>query len=542
VQHPSCMGVVFVLGVLTFGCGDDERPAAISHPEDAGAALDATQADAPGGAGGWGGNPAVSPDARIEASNGGAGGQAGGGSGDPDSSVPSCPSPTPPPAGAGACGDGWRDALSEECDDGNADETDLCSSACRVQDSAIARPLESEPSGRPARSLGTGRHVVSPGCEGFGVAYVEGDESAVVSVATFDEHGVPETVIRSVSAGSKLLVAADPVILGIPGDKFVVAWNDIGGDGDLLGVAMTLVEPASPESAVLTFANASRSFSQFDPDVLRVGSEIIVAWIDDAALDSAPDIRFRRFDLTLAPLSDSDETLAESQAPESGVALAPFGDTWAAAWRTATPDGEVISVRAGPTSWQVAPGRAGPADDKPALVELDPEHLLVVFGTQVSTNVFGLKAAVLETAQPGEVESFDVEPLTVREADVSHSQPSATRAGERVYLAWRSTSALGSADAEELWLKEISWTADAGALTVDLSVAELPLPRAASHRSGDQRVPGLATAALWPDGAIAAVWEDHGRVFGAGESATDVIVELIPAPLLRLPDQESRRE
>jgi cysteine-rich repeat protein len=537
--------VLGALCVVVLGCGDDEATRNTSHTDDAGGHQETGGASGAGGIAGDDSGIPDPPDAPTETSSGGSGGQAGGGSGsggtggDP---VEACPSLPPRPAGPSSCGDGWRDADTEECDDGNADEGDLCSASCRVLERPVDPSVGAVEIDPPPRRLGTGRHVVAEACRGFGMTYVEGTGPASVSLATFGEHGESGTVVHDVSADSTPLLSADPVLAAVPGNKYVVAWNDIGGDGDLLGIAMKLVDPAAPESALLQFANASRVFSQYDPDVVRAGPEIVVAWVDDGNFGTGSDVRFRRFDLQLVPLTETDETLAETTESESGVVLTPFGDGWAAAWRSASTAGEAIGVRSGQTAWQVTAGRAGPADDKPALVAIDAEHLLVVFTTQVSTNVFALKGALLDTAAPGEVESFEIVPTEVSEPDVSHSQPSVTRAGERVYLSWRSTSVLGNADAEELWLKEISWSSGSSSLTVDLSRTEVPLPRAASHRSGDQRVPGLATAALWQDGGIAAVWEDYGRVFGAGEGGPDVIVGLIPAPVLRLSEQGSRRE
>ena len=547
VVHFRTKSVLFLLCAAVAGCGDGEGPKSALRPYDGENAWDAS-----GGSAGLSGGGAPDPGTRDAAdapgeTSGGSAGQAGSGNdgdatdGDP---IVACPPVSSPAEDAGVvCGDGFRDPASEECDDGNADETDLCSSSCRVLARLAAPPGDAQQGDPFPRRLGAGRHVVSARCDGFGVVYVEGGDVPVVSLAAFDRHGLPDGVLRDVSVGSTPLLSAEPVIAGLADDTFVVAWNDFGGDGDLLGIAMKLVDPSRPLLHAPRFANAARAFSQYDPDILRIGAEIVVAWLDDTAIHSGPDVRFRRFDLELAPLTESDETLAASESAESGVSLASFGTSWAAAWRSTGAGGEQIHARSGALEWHVAVGRGGPLDERPGLVEIDASHLLVVFSSEVEgSRTHVLRGAVLDSGRPGSSESFEIQPLVVPDAHVWHNQPALARAGEHVYLSWRSTSALTGPESEEVWLKEITWSADSNGLTLDLSAAEVPLPRRESHRTGTQRAPAVAVAPLWPDGAIAAVWEDYGRVFGAGQSAPDVVVQLIPTPVLRLPDVESRRE
>jgi cysteine-rich repeat protein len=542
-RHSGALGVV---AAVLFGCGDDEGAKTTLTPDEGGIA-----AEAAGGSGGAAGDEADASDVRDsghahDGASAGSGGQAGAGdaAGTGGGPIVSCPPLLPPPDAAGTCGDGVRDPATEECDDGNADDADLCSSACRTLARLVGPPADPQVGNPPARHVGTGRHVVAARCQGFGAVYVVAEDPPLVSLATFDAQGVPGDVVQDVSVGSSPLLSASPVVAGLPDDTFVVAWNDFGGDGDLLGIAMKIVDPATPPLQSPKFANSAREFSQYDADILRVGGELVVAWLDDTAIGTGPDVRFRRFDLALSPLTDSDETLAATPAAESAVALTSFADSWTAAWRSATAgDGEVIRVRAGALDWQVTVGRGGPLDDKPALVELDASHLLLVFSTQVSSpGPYALRGAVLDRARPGDVESFAIDPQVVQDPLVSHNQPAIVRAGERVYLSWRSTSALTGPESEEIWLKEITWLADSGVVTLDLSASEAPLPRLDAHRVGIQRVPGLAVAPLWQHGAIAAVWEDYGRALGTGSATPDVGVQLIPAPPLRLPDDRGRRE
>jgi hypothetical protein len=156
--------------------------------------------------------------------------------------------------------------------------------------------------------------------------------------------------------------------------------------------------------------------------------------------------------------------------------------------------------------------------------------LLVVFSRQGATaESTVLHAAVLNTAQPGTVASFAI----AGSSSLSQREPSAVRTGDRVYLAWRSDAASGNVNAEELWLKELSWTVAGSTLTLDLSRPEIPLPRTAANQAGDQRTPILGTASLWPSGALVAVWEDYGVNFGVSAGQPDVAVQFIPLPILR---------
>jgi cysteine-rich repeat protein len=452
-----------------------------------------------------------------------------------------CADPESPTTDAPACGNGFRDGAGEECDDGNSVNTDLCSDDCRVRDALVAPSRLAKAT--QARRLGAGRHAANSGCDGFAVAYVEGEDPVSVSLAVFDGHGAPKHTVSGLNASFTALTTADPVVAGLPEGRFVVAWNDFGGDGDQLGVALRLVDTGSAALGPALFANARRAFSQHRPDIVRTASEIVVAWQDDSDLDTAPDLRFRRFDASLTAQSPSDEVLAASDAAEGGVALASFRESWAAAWRAGTASDELIRVRAGQHEWQVNVTGPGPSDDKPALVELDEQHLLVAYSMRrPDGRRYGLAGAILSVSHPGTVASFSVAPLAVTDTGFSQTQPSIARGNGRVYLGWRSNSALGDLHAEELWLKELSWTLSGDALTLDLSRVEIPLPRDVAHQAGDQRNAALAWVPLWPAGALAAVWEDSGGVFGPDQGRPDVAVAFTPLPLLRTTESRSARE
>jgi hypothetical protein len=266
-------------------------------------------------------------------------------------------------------------------------------------------------------------------------------------------------------------------------------------------------------------------------DVVWTGTELVAAWVDDSKIPTlGTDVRIRRFSASLSPTS-SEEILAGTSAQENGVALAPFAGGWAAAWRSASSGTETVVTKAGATAWTVAVASPGPADDKPALAELDATRILLVFTEAVPAR---LRAAILDTAAAGTVSSFPITPTVApysSDASLAQTEPNAVRAGSHLFVAWRSALVPGKAEAEELWLKELTWTASA--LTLDLSKPEITLPRWATHFKDDQRRPALAATSLAPGGALATAWDDYGRVFGSVEGTPDVVAELIPLPLLR---------
>lgn len=433
-----------------------------------------------------------------------------------------------PPPDADVCGSGWR-TLTKECDDGlgTASGRRSCSSQCQVLDVLAHAPVIVDGGPPPAgRTLGAGRHPIAvTDTDAFAVAYVETQPSVSLSLTHFSRKGVASDVVTTFSGGSHPVTDANPVLAGLPGGRFVAAYTELGGDGDSLGIALRAVTPGTAPSGAPMFANQGTAFNQHEPDIVYVGSELVVAWIDDSNVATAPDIRFRTFDRNLTPATVGDQTLAATTGAETDVALAAVGAGWAAAWRDIHGDVETIRVLAGSAAWSVGPFARGPGD-KPALVELDATHVLLVFSVGIESDGGGatkVQAAILDTGATGAVTPFGLV--------AAGSEPNAIRVGARVFVTWRSERVLPDTNgyAQELWLKEIGWNG-AG---LDASAAALPLPRWAAHRAGDQRRAALAASGLPVQGAIVTAWEDLGRGLGVGEAAGDVVMELVPAPLVR---------
>ncbi|MCL4755172.1 MAG: hypothetical protein KJ015_33790 [Myxococcales bacterium] len=425
------------------------------------------------------------------------------------------------------CGDGIR-GLDEECDDGNTSNDDACTTTCFVNDFLCVTPPVND-SGKPAsgRYLGEGRHPVAADADGFAVAYVEpGFAPPRIALNAFDPKGVRIASPLLVSTGtkSKPLLFSSPVVAALPGTKYAVAWTDFDGDGDSLGVALRLADPSAAPSGEPAHANKTTTFSQSDPDVLWTGTELVVAWVDDSDAVNGPDIRYRLFDAALNPQSTGDQTLADSPNAEANVALGTFGSTWAAAWRATTTNGsETLEARSGSTTWSVGPHVPPGTEDKPALAELDSSTLLVVFSAG-SGAASKLRGALLSPSAPGVTAAIALDTGVTK----AQSHPNAVRVGSRIYLSWREAAASGDPKAEELWLREVLWNSS----TITLG-APLRLPRWDGHTPGDQRFPALAASPLAPEGALVTAWDDYGLVFGKDEGAPDVVVEFIPAPILR---------
>lgn len=504
---------------------------------------------------------------------GGAEGPDGPGSAGPDASTTGDGEGDGSPVLSLVCNDGIRDPVLEECDDGTPGD-DSCTDTCRIRDLLVApRPLLTDGGHLPGRALGQGRHPVAATSSTMGVTLVDIEsDPPVVRIQTFDAAGARSGVPVSVGEGSRPVTRANPAIAPLPDGRFAVVWTDfdpgfpnatdpvVHGDGDALGIALRAVDPTSGALGALKHANAGTfpdsylagwtpaDFSQFDPDVIATGNRVVVAWTDDADAFNGPDIRFRLFDAALTAQSKV-LTLADSLASESHVALCATEDGFAAAWRSAVSGAETIEVRAFDREgtqahqWYVGPVTSPPASDRPALADIGEGRLVVAFTEATDPSGSGvantprLRGAVLAPIQEGLVESYPIEPRHedyAGDATVAQSHPNVVRVDNRAYVAWRSSRLPGDDRGEEIWLKELAWPAQ----TVEdvLALEEIRLPRQAEHRAGDQRFPALAATTLAPEGALLTAWEDWALSFGGAEGTPDVVVELIPTPVVRLSD------
>jgi hypothetical protein len=420
---------------------------------------------------------------------------------------------SPPPPGPAVCGDNKVDP-GESCDPGSGFAGPACSYYCDTLDFL---PITGTSSTSASRTLGGGRHPLAASPNGdFSLSYIETvNGNVAVKLAPLDVHGNPRGAPVTLATGAQAQAEADPVVAALSGSSYVAAWTGFV-DGDELGVALRVVDPSAPGTSPVVVANtASTVGSQASPDlIVTAGGKVIVAWVDMSA--GSPDVKLREFSPNLTPTS-GERVVAASDAAESDVSLAPFGNSYAVAWRSALNGAEEIHARTGNTEWTMALETAGPAGDRPALAELDATHLLLVYSEGMK-----LRAAVLDVASPGPALSVDVPGATAG----AQSQPNAIRAAGEVYVAWRVAGTPGDANGEDVVIRAVRLGAGGG---LEFTAPEMPMPRG-EHRRGDQRAPALAAG---PIGVLVSGWDDLGRNLGNLEWNRDVVLNVAAVPLVR---------
>ena len=172
------------------------------------------------------------------------------------------------------------------------------------------------------------------GAFGFAISYAIGSSPPTeLDVVPFD--GLGRALGPSaISAGSHLYPAGTNASLAaLPCGCYAAAWTDYGDDGDGAGVALRAFDPNNRRSfsGAPAHANVTTDFDQVLQDVLWTGTELVVAWSDDSNLTNQLDLKVRTFDATLQPTTQETD-LAATFALETSAALAPFSNSWAAAW------------------------------------------------------------------------------------------------------------------------------------------------------------------------------------------------------------------
>ena len=165
-------------------------------------------------------------------------------------------------------------------------------------------------------------------------------------------------------------------------------------------------------------------------------------------------------------------------------------------------------------------------DESLALVDLDDSTMLAVYSDG--------QGQMLAT-------TFDVTGAALSEPTVlgcPRGKPALARTSDGVYLAWWEPAIPpdpgGSWDPafDELWLQRLGWDG----VALDTSAEPFALPRYVWHTPGDQVLPALASVPYWPAGALVAAWTDLSPTnFGGQAPYRDVVLELIPTPVLRTP-------
>jgi len=418
------------------------------------------------------------------------------------------------PVGPAVCGDGIRDPETEECDDGldgDAGYDRACTSDCMVVDRTMLNdPLSKE------HWLGGGHHPVAGGPLGHAVAMVElVDSTAAIVVTTYS----PVGAWLGTAVVPNGLLDADPLLAALPNGDYALAYAALDTDGDELGIALTRVPQAGGPVSSMGAANENGAFTQRAPDIVWTGNELVVGWEDDNTIPKR--ICTRTFDQALQPTQPDDCGLPGIQ--QSLLALAPTSLGVAKAWREEAATGATVVVTWNASAWESPSIGLPPGDERPALAELEPGRVLVVYGDEA-----GVEHAVVLDGNASAVAG----PVDLNNAAIPRSTPSLAVTEDGIYLAWREPAADPDPDAgwnpdyEELWLQRLGWD---GAV-LDVWQEAIPLPRLPGYQTGDQSRPALAAVPYSQGGALLAAWNDDNT--GAGQHG-GVTVELVPTPVLR---------
>jgi hypothetical protein len=406
------------------------------------------------------------------------------------------------------CGDGWRDVATEGCDDGDLSSGDACGPSCAPTDLVLGSGLR----------LASGPHGAAATDGGLAIALLSTAAPPVLSVAFLDGTGHALGPPQAVDDTSVAPYLPDPALASLPDGSFALAYTDVDGDGDALGIALRTTAAGAPPGP-LVHANATTSFNQEDPDMVWSGSELVVAWVDTSD-DPWGDVVVRTFDAQLTPTS-GEAVLSDSGAADARPTLVATSSGWAVAWRSSdgsTWDVQVATSQGG--TWSVSP--CGPADieERPALTEIAPGQLLVVCSelTGLAPTTSQLRHALLDASGPDSDAAAVVAPI-----EVGALRPKLEKVGTRTVLAYGL-----AAPVTEPLLDETMWryvTHDAVAGTISFS-APTPAPRTPRHQLGDQGVPVLEALPYWPDGAALLAWEDAGGI----SADVSVVVTILPLP------------
>lgn len=279
--------------------------------------------------------------------------------------------------------------------------------------------------------------------------------------------------------------------------------------------------------------HASRIGLQDGADLLWVGDALVVAWSDEL------DVKWRRFDASLSPLGD-ERTLSAASAQESAVALAAWDDAPVVAWRAGEAGRERIRVRTDDTLWYTSEHAPAPLGDRPALVALDVDHLLLVYAVGTDPEGTGtagvgkLRAAIVSRAHDGEVLSMPLLPLSAPYdalETVEQRRPSLARIGDALFLVFESATEPGEPVARELFLQHLGWSSDTADVLMQLEETRLPH---GAQPANELRNPRLAATQLYPSGALVALWELHGEA-ATDRPDPDLRIALRPVPFVTLP-------
>lgn len=419
------------------------------------------------------------------------------------------------------CGDGIRDPVLEECDDGSGEgKDDSCTPACRVR--TLDRALGALLPQTAEQTLGTGAHSAAGSAEGFAVVYLE---HRAVWLQLFDSLGRVNGDPIEVSAGAEPTLEANPVVAAIPGGKYAVAWTD--GKSGTPDVLLRLIDGESRALNAARPAHKSASSLQHEPDLIWVDGALWVAWTD------LLDLKIRPFDELLEPL-EPEQNLAATGAIEYGAALTAWDDTWAAAYHSNDEGVHNIEVVAGTARWSIQGGLEA-SEEKPALVTLADQTLILISRAVVagpeSDPALRLVAAGLDPLLPtltNPVPLAFASQMAENDSAGSARRPSVASVPDEIYLAWE--QGYGQDTSDVLW-GSVEWD------PVSSELFEGPprvyvTPARETGSTGFRRNPRVTFVPSPTGGALLTVWESTQERGGVRIS-----LEYRPWPFVFLDDE-----
>ena len=368
------------------------------------------------------------------------------------------------------CGDGIR-GPTEQCDDGNADETDFCTSTCEARDEIAA--LTPLPITISEKRMMVGRQRMSAaGKGGAAVLFIDAATSPYsLGMVVMRPDGGRWTKPNGLRIDDEnpIFDEYDVAVAALPGNQFATVWPSNGGDSDGVGVVMRGVDGASGALTETRTVNTTALGLQTDVDTVWTGTQLVVAWTDSGTGLNQQYPRYQRFDRSLQPVGAEQRITALG---EYGVApvLCPFGGDFAVAWvEFDTNFDRIYHARAGSSEWAVG-AFALSAGAHVTLAALDATHLFLVVeeprnvdGGQPQVRLWG---ALLDTAAPGEVPWFPIEPIvsgSPSDPYLTQSEASLAVADNSAFVAWYQYDLNGGA----LLLKRMPWTVTGGHLNLE---------------------------------------------------------------------------
>ena len=415
--------------------------------------------------------------------------------------------------GNGSCAPG------HDCSDGDALNGDeLCDSNVSCKPGVIGKTILDYDEAVIERRLGTGRHPVAVSPQRLAVAFVEmmKDTEAAprIGVATFDHFGVAKGAGRFDAS----VIDAGPVLAGLPGGGFAIAYTAMGEQGgEGLDVVLRTVSADGVIGSTKVTANVVKTLGQRAADIVWAGDHLVVGW-EDESIAGVRQVCWREFSDKLAPLGapecDDDKVTASS------LTLAASGTEVAKGWRKEGASLPTVEVKVPGGRHSFALAEASPSGS-PALAAVGSDWMVVY------TEGCGVQqAAIVNDA--GDLLSQS--PIGTGTPERYEPSLAATQAG--IYLSWREPAQLEGgvwgANLDEVYLQQHTW-----ANNLLTPGAKHTMPAGTALLQGDQANAAIVAVPMTDDGALLAAWEDWNPNVSGHSKHGDVLVSLIVTPVVR---------